>query len=123
MGFKPNLDTTLFFISYIWLDNSDFANNLDCLRSEKSSEGIEKKMKDITLSLIEIFISLIVETVILGGLFAWISNKASQTMQQKLQDEMNNIEAQNKFIFQQIKEEMRMSRKDIISQIKETGGN
>jgi adenine-specific DNA methylase len=84
-------------------------------------------MKEITFSLIEIFISLIVETIILGGLFTWISNKTSQNMQQKLTDEMNNIETQNKFIYQQLKEEMRMNRKDIISQVKESaqqkGGN
>lgn len=84
-------------------------------------------MKEITFSLIEIFISLIVETIILGGLFTWISNKTSQQMQQKLTDEMNNIETQNKFIYQQLKMDMKANRDDLLSQIKESaakkGGN
>jgi adenine-specific DNA methylase len=84
-------------------------------------------MKEITFSLIEIFISLIVETIILGGLFTWISNKASQQMQQKITDEMNNIETQNKFIYQQTKMDMKTNRDDIMNQIKESaakkGGN
>lgn len=80
-------------------------------------------MKEITFSLIEIFISLIVETIILGGLFTWISNKQNQQMQQKLTDEMNNIEAQNKFIYQQITAEMTKNRNDVISQIKESTAN
>lgn len=77
-------------------------------------------MKEITFSLIEIFISLVVETIILGGLFTWISNKTSQQMQQKITDEMNNIETQNKFIYQQLKMDMKANRDDILSQIKES---
>jgi hypothetical protein len=77
-------------------------------------------MKEITFSLIEIFISLIVETIILGGLFTWISNKANQTMQQKVTDEMNNIETQNKFIFTELKGEILNVKTDLISQIKES---
>lgn len=80
-------------------------------------------MKEITFSLIEIFISLIVETIILGGLFTWISNKANQQMQQKMTDEMNNIEAQNKFIYQQLVGEMTKNRNDLIAQIKESSSN
>jgi hypothetical protein len=79
-------------------------------------------MKEITFSLIEIFISLIVETIILGGLFTWISNKANQTMQQKVTDEMNNIETQNKFIYTELKGEIQNVKTDLLSQIKESKG-
>lgn len=76
-------------------------------------------MKDITFSLIEIFISLIVETIILGGVFAWISNKAAVKMESKLKDEMNTIEAQNKLIYQGLSEGITQSRNDVIAEIKE----
>ncbi len=79
-------------------------------------------MKEITFSLIEIFISLIVETIILGGLFTWISNKANQTMQKKVTDEMNNIETQNKFIYTELKGEIQNVKTDLLSQIKESKG-
>lgn len=73
----------------------------------------------ITMSVIEIFISLIVETVILGGVFTWITNKASAKMEQELKDEMNNIENQNKMIYQEIEKMIMQSRDDVISEIKE----
>lgn len=73
----------------------------------------------ITMSVIEIFISLIVETVILGGVFTWITNKASSKMEQELKDEMNNIENQNKMIYQEIEKMIMQSRDDVISEIKE----
>jgi|1185.fasta_scaffold970361_2 hypothetical protein len=79
-------------------------------------------MKDITFSLIEIFVSLIVETIIIGGLFAWVSNKSATRMEQQLKSEMGTIEAQNKLIYQEIKQAIDDSRNDVISQIKETGG-
>lgn len=73
----------------------------------------------ITMSVIEIFISLIIETVILGGVFTWITNKASSKMEQELKDEMNNIENQNKMIYQEIEKMIMQSRDDVISEIKE----
>lgn len=79
-------------------------------------------MKDITFSLIEIFISLIVETIILGGIFTWVSNKTSQRNEQALKSEMSTIESQNKLIYQEIKRAVMESRNDIISQIKESAG-
>jgi type II secretory pathway pseudopilin PulG len=77
-------------------------------------------MKDITFSLIEIFVSLIIETVIMGGLFTWISNKTAQQNEQQLKNEMNTIENQNKLIYQELKREIKTSRDDVISQIKES---
>ena len=74
----------------------------------------------ITFSLIEIFISLIVETIILGGVFTWVSNKAAKQNEQALKSELGTIESQNKLIFQELKREVKASRDDILSQIKES---
>jgi hypothetical protein len=79
-------------------------------------------MKDITFSLIEIFVSLIVETVILGGLFTYISNKSMTQNEQNLSAELKVIEDQNKTNFEQLQSEIRFARNDILSQIKESSG-
>jgi hypothetical protein len=76
--------------------------------------------QQITFSLIEIFISLIVETIILGGVFTWVSNKAAKQNEQALKSELSTIESQNKLIFQELKAEIEKSRLDVISQIKES---
>jgi hypothetical protein len=73
----------------------------------------------ITFSLIEIFISLIVETIILGGVFTWVSNKAAKQNEQALKSELSTIESQNKLIFQQLETAVKNSRDDVISEIKE----
>jgi type II secretory pathway pseudopilin PulG len=73
----------------------------------------------ITFSLIEIFISLIVETIILGGVFTWVSNKAAKQNEQALKSELSTIESQNKLIFQELQTAIRNSRDDVISEIKE----
>jgi hypothetical protein len=77
-------------------------------------------MKDITFSLIEIFVSLIVETIILGGVFTWVTNKTSDKMAQKLNDELKVVEDQNKTDFTQLQGEIRLAKSEIISQIKES---
>jgi hypothetical protein len=79
-------------------------------------------MKDITFTLIEIFVSLIIETIILGGLFAYISNKATTQNEQNLSSEMKVIEGQNKTNFEQLQAQIYAARYDIISQIKESSG-
>jgi Tfp pilus assembly protein PilV len=79
-------------------------------------------MNGITLSLIEIFISLVVETIILGGLFTWVANKTNQKMEQQLRGEMQKIENQNKLIYQELNRSIKDTRNDIISQIKESAG-
>lgn len=76
--------------------------------------------EQITFSLVEIFISLIVETIILGGLFTWVSNKSSVRVEETLKSEMGNIESQNKLIYQELEKEIKKSRDDVISQIKES---
>lgn len=76
--------------------------------------------KNVTLTIIELFISLIVEGIILAMVFQWISTKATEKQQQNLKEEMNNIEKQNKFDYEQITLAIQNARDDIISQIKET---
>ncbi len=77
-------------------------------------------MKEITLSLIEIFISLFIETVILGGVFTWVANKTNEKMEAKLKAEIEKIEKQNTLIYEEISHAIASSRNDIISQIKES---
>jgi hypothetical protein len=77
-------------------------------------------MKDITLSLIEIFISLIVETIILGGIFTWVANKTNEKMEAKIKAEIEKIETQNTLIYKELSKSISSSRTDIISQIKES---
>ena len=84
--------------------------------------------QNIVLTIIEFGASLIVEGVILSMVFNWIANNQNNKQQQNLQKEMNNIESQNKFIYEQLKNEMQEMNREIISQIKESaaakkGGN
>jgi uncharacterized membrane-anchored protein YhcB (DUF1043 family) len=75
---------------------------------------------NITLTLIEFVASVLVEGVILSFVFMWISNQSSEKNQQNLQQEMSNIERQNKLIFEQLQLEIRNAKQDVISQIKES---
>lgn len=79
-------------------------------------------MKEITFSVIEIFVSLVVETIILGGLFTWISNKSGEKMQIKIKDEIAKLEKQNTLIYEEISSAVHSSRNDILNQIKESKG-
>ena len=84
--------------------------------------------QNIILTIIEFGASLIVEGIILSMVFNWIANKETEKQQQNLQKEMTNIEIQNKFIYDQLQEEIRITKTDIINQIKESaaskkGGN
>jgi adenine-specific DNA methylase len=85
--------------------------------------------QNITLTIIEFIASVLVEGIILSMIFNWIANKETEKQEQRLQQEMNNIETQNKFIYQQLQDEIRNAKREIISQIKESvttsrkGGN
>ena len=57
--------------------------------------------QNIILSIIEFVASTIVEGVILAGVFNWIGDKNQQKQQEMLAQEMNNIEKQNKFDYEQ----------------------
>lgn len=76
--------------------------------------------QNIILTIIEFGASLIVEGIILSMIFNWIANKETQKHQQNLKDEMNNIETQNKLIYEQLQGEIRTAKTEIISQIKES---
>lgn len=74
----------------------------------------------ILLTVIEFIASLIIEGVILSMVFNWIATKSQEKQEQNLKMEMNNIETQNKFEFEQLQSEIRAARIDIINQIKES---
>jgi hypothetical protein len=77
-------------------------------------------IKDIVFSLVEIGISILFETVILGLIFQQLSNRAVKDNENILRAEMKVIEEQNKFDFQQLQEQLRESKREIISEIKES---
>lgn len=77
-------------------------------------------MNQLTYSIIEVFISLVVESTILAGLFSYLANRANEKQEQKLQVELTKIEQQNKLIFKEITNQLQITRNDIISQIKES---
>jgi uncharacterized protein (DUF3084 family) len=52
--------------------------------------------------------------------FNWIANKETEQQQKNLQSEMDNIETQNKFIFEQLQKEIYNSKTELISQVKES---
>jgi adenine-specific DNA methylase len=80
----------------------------------------EKMNQQIVLTIVEIIFSLIVEGIILSMIFNYISDKHQEKQQKNLQNEMNNIETQNKFIYEQLQKEIRDTKTDLISQIKES---
>lgn len=84
--------------------------------------------ENILLTVIELFSGILIEGVILAMVFNWISDKSQDNQQEHLQKEMQNLEKQNKFDFEQLQKEIRDSKTDIINQIKEStaskkGGN
>ena len=76
--------------------------------------------ENIILTVIEISISLIIEGIILSMIFNFIANKETQKQEQNIKAEMNNIETQNKLIYEQLQQEIRQSKTELISQIKES---
>jgi hypothetical protein len=76
-------------------------------------------MENLFLTLAQLVISLIVEGVILGLIFQGIANKSDDKMQQNLKAELSKIEQQNKFDFEQLQNEIRNAKADIISEVKE----
>ena len=78
--------------------------------------------KDILHSIVEFISSLVIEGVLVGFIFLWISNKSQDKTHQNLKDEMNTIETQNRHNTEQIVQELKEIKSELISQIKETGG-
>lgn len=56
-------------------------------------------------------------------IFNSISNKSSEKQNQQLKGEMNNIETQNKFQYEQLVKTIESAKTEIISQIKESAYN
>lgn len=80
--------------------------------------------QDILLTVIEVVIGIVVEGVILSMIFAYIANQSSEKQNSALKGEMNNLEQQNKFQFEQTLKAIQEAKTEIISQIKESeGGN
>ena len=75
---------------------------------------------NIVLTIIELGTSLIIEGIILSMIFNWIANKETQKQEQSLRAEMSNIETQNKLIYEQLQQEIRQAKTELISQIKES---
>lgn len=76
--------------------------------------------QNIILSIIEFVASTIVEGVILAGVFNWIGEKNQKKQQEMLTQEMNNIETQNKFDYEQFQKAIQTAKTEIISQVKES---
>lgn len=76
--------------------------------------------EQVYISMIEIFIGIVIEGVLLSMVFAFVSNQSSEKQNKALKDEMGNIETQNKFIYDQIMNGMENAKTEIISQIKES---
>lgn len=77
-------------------------------------------IKDIIFSLVEIGISIIFESIILGLIFQQLSNRSVKDNENNLRAEMKVIEEQNKFDFMQLQTQIKNEVKtDIISEIKE----
>jgi adenine-specific DNA methylase len=76
--------------------------------------------ENLVLTIVELVISLIIEGIILSMVFNWIANKETQKHEQNLKAEMNNIETQNKFIYEQLQKEILQAKTEVISQVKES---
>jgi hypothetical protein len=84
--------------------------------------------EQIYLTIIEIFVGLVIEGVLLSMIFAYIQNQSSEKQNRNLKDEMNNIETQNKFQFEQMTTAIQEAKTEVINQVKEAnydnkGGN
>jgi uncharacterized membrane-anchored protein YhcB (DUF1043 family) len=76
---------------------------------------------ELFLTAAEVAIGIIVEGVILGLIFHIIASKETEKQEQHLKDELTNHEKQAKFDFEQLQQEIRNAKTEIISQIKESG--
>lgn len=76
--------------------------------------------EQLYIAIIEMFIGIVIEGVLLSMVFAFISNQTSEKQNKALKSEMSNIEVQNKFIYEQIIKNIENAKTEIISQIKES---
>ncbi len=80
-------------------------------------------MNQLTYSVVEVFISLVVESTILAGIFSYLANRANEKQEMKLQSEMTKIEQQNKMIFENLSQLAVEQKTEIINQIKESANS
>ena len=76
--------------------------------------------EQIYLTIIEIFVGLIIEGILISMVFSFLSNQASEKQNRHLKNEMNNIETQNKFIYEQLQKQIEKAKTELISQVKES---
>jgi len=76
--------------------------------------------QNIILTIVEFVASLLIEGVILAMIFNFISNKNQAKQQEFIATELNNIEKQNKFDYEQFQNSIQTAKQEIISQIKES---
>ena len=76
--------------------------------------------EQLYIAIIEMFIGIVIEGILLSMIFAFIANQTSEKQNKALKSEMSNIEIQNKFIYDQLKKEINDAKTEIISQIKES---
>jgi gas vesicle protein len=76
--------------------------------------------EQLYIAIIEMFIGIVIEGILLSMVFAFIANQTSEKQNKALKNEMSNIEIQNKFIYDQLKKEISDAKAEIISQIKES---
>jgi len=75
--------------------------------------------ENILLTIVEFIASVLIEGIILTMVFQWLANKQNEKQQQNIAQEMNNIEKQNKFIYEQLQQEIRATKTDLLNQLKE----
>jgi hypothetical protein len=76
--------------------------------------------EQLYIAIIEMFIGIVIEGILLSMIFAYLSNQTSEKQNKYLESEMSNIEVQNKFIFDQLNQAIQEAKTEIISQIKES---
>ena len=76
--------------------------------------------EQLYIAIIEMFIGIVIEGILLSMVFAFISNQTSEKQNKALKGEMSNIEIQNKFIYEQTAKQIENAKTEIISQIKES---
>jgi type II secretory pathway pseudopilin PulG len=76
--------------------------------------------ENIILTIVELGVSILIEGILLTMVFNWISNKQQEKQQQNLQQEMKNLEKQNRYDFEQLLKAIHESKTELISQIKES---
>ena len=77
-------------------------------------------MNQIAITVIEMFVSLVVESVILAGIFTWLANKANEKQENHLRVEIIRIEKMISYHSQELKREMQNTKRDLLGQIKES---